>query len=39
MTQSMQNLEIMSPYAHLLCIATFAVVKFKSPSFEMFILF
>jgi hypothetical protein len=39
MTQSLQNLEILSPYAHLLCIVTFQGVKLKSPSFEMFILF
>jgi hypothetical protein len=36
MTPSMQNLKIVSPYAHPLCISR---VKFKSPSFEMFILF
>jgi hypothetical protein len=35
----MQNLEIVGPYAHPLCIATFQGVKLKSHSFEMFILF
>jgi hypothetical protein len=31
MTQSMQNLEIVNPYAHPLCIITFEGVKLKSP--------
>jgi hypothetical protein len=39
MTQSMQKLEFMSPYAHPLCTVTCQGVKLKSPLFEMFILF
>jgi hypothetical protein len=39
MTPSMQNLEIVSLYAHPLCTVTFQGVKLKSPSFEMSILF
>jgi hypothetical protein len=35
----MQNLEIVSPYAHPLRTITFEGVKFKSPLFEMYILF
>jgi len=33
------KLEIVSPYANPLCIVAFHGVKFKSPSFEMFICF
>jgi hypothetical protein len=39
MIPPMQILEIVSPYANPLCIVTFQGVKFKSPSFEMFIYF
>jgi hypothetical protein len=37
MGPSLQNLKIMNPCAHSLCIVTLQAIKLNSPSFQMYI--